>query len=203
MGITAREGHPYADDAARRAREGETSFERFVVKHNPYRDEPHKGLLRSVSDSEGIAAFALLACGQQGQSSSRSTSREHVGSSNPRVDSGTWPDLLAAGGEIVPTPGSNAGGGTTSNLATGSVGGKDTLSNDPGPMPPLPPFGGYQPSGANGSRSRSGSSDSRTGPLRTGRDANSLTFSFAGYTNISGVSWNGAAVVLSDRKSVV
>ena len=193
-----REDENNREDAAKRAKEAQCSFERF------------SGTIpwRSVSDSEGMAAFGMLGLQQAGDGGSRSTSRDNATSGYPRSDSDTWSLLLASGGEAV--PGANGGGRGASLVAGGetppdsrtrgspfaSVSGEDMLTgNDPGPMPELPPFGGYGSHGvSSGSGSgRSRSSDSRTGPLRTSRDSNSLevlsSLSFGNYPSNSSWAW--------------
>lgn len=153
-----------SDDCAAAAKgappqsEGEhrvTSFEMF------HEDPPY---VRDVSEGEGIAAFALLACGQ---SSSRSNSGSGgavggVGSAGPgRMDSGSWMNLLGSGGEptsavpqFFPSSSSNGSRSNSSSSATsgtGSSNGADAgggpfrslaMDNDPGPMPEHVPFGG-------------------------------------------------------------
>lgn len=134
----------YRESPARPPPEAQTSFEIFNS--------------RNVSGVEGIAALALLACGQ---SASRSEGR---------VDSHSWDELLGSGGEptgncissLVPLLTENSSGASTrssSNTSTSSSGGESSLvggdgnnnrskasrpsgciGDDPGPMPVRRPF---------------------------------------------------------------
>ncbi|CAN0037847.1 unnamed protein product, partial [Laminaria digitata] len=120
--IVARE-----DTAAQLAREGQTSFEAFSEFG-----------WRSISEPEGIAAFALVECGKQG-SASRSSSRGDP-APNGRVDSRAWGDLLNSGGETPCPPGGigrfksascgddEGQGGTTTNSNNNS--GKSSSNNN-------------------------------------------------------------------------
>lgn len=181
------------EDAVRRAKEGHSSFEAFTgIPDDPSRRDAPETPWRSVSEGEGIAAFALLACGQQ-RSVSRSNSRGDPVSSN-RVDSGVWGDLLASGGESVnlvlmggrPKPTDERRDTLLDGTTNSSSGSNDSgmgsyarlkeqqQSMELGPMPSLPPFGGYKPGSGSGSRSRRRSSGSRPSPLRESREPNTL-----------------------------
>lgn len=108
-------GRAKDDDAAERAKGDQSvleSYPRFL-------DDPRTGdagyPFRSVSEGEGIAAFALLACGQQPSTAGSARPNggrggsdlisNNIGNSNAsggRVDSSAWGYLLASGGESIP-----------------------------------------------------------------------------------------------------
>lgn len=190
MGQSARDNEGDREDVVKRTKEP-CSFEQFrredinLIGNFSW---------RSVSDSEGMAAFGMLGL-QQGDGGSHSTSGELANSGSYRVGSESWGPLLASGGEV---PGANIGGRVPSPVTGGGTGarirsspyasgnGDDSQANDPGPMPTQPPFGGCGFNGESsrsGSRSAGGSHDSRTGPLRTPRSPLDDVFSSFSFEN--------------------
>lgn len=190
MGQSARGNEGDREDVVKRTKEPQCSFEQLRRAENFVGNFPW----RSVSDSEGMAAFGMLGL-QQGDGGSHSTSSELENSGYRRIDSASWVHLLASGGEV---PGANIGGRVASPVTGGETDARirsspyasgnadDPQANDPGPMPTQPPFGGcgfHGESSRSGSRSAGGSHDSRTGPLRTPRSPLDDVFSSFSFEN--------------------
>lgn len=175
-GVSAVSGDRIEDSYVDAAGEGprseaeprQTSFEMYSAQQDPL-------YLRDVSEGEGIAAFALLECGQSVGRSSSGSSGEGVGegagggggdgsgggagSDAGRIDSGSWMNLLGSGGEptglpLSAFPRSGSGSSTSSSGAGAGGSGRgavlSAMDNDPGPMPDHAPFGfgRYSGSGA-------------------------------------------------------